>query len=121
MRQAMEWKNVISWFQPAPQPRYTLRDFMAQMDQVQPLGRVGKFLAAHQLPFSEAELEAQMRRMRAIYNGMTRGEREKPQLLNGSRRSRIAAGAGVPAREVAAFLQQFEISREMMDRVRGLQ
>jgi signal recognition particle subunit SRP54 len=96
------------------------------MDRVQALGPMSKVIqmipgmdeATKQMDIGEGAIEAQFGRMRAIYCSMTNGERVATEVLNGARRSRIAAGAGVHTREVSAFLRQFEMSREMMDRLR---
>ena len=122
----MRWKNLFSWFQPAPHARFTLDDFIAQVGQMQRLGPMSKVMEripgmrelSRAMNVGEGQIEAQLGRMRAIYSAMTTRERKEPELLNGSRRSRIAAGAGVHTREAASFVQQFRASREMMDRVR---
>jgi signal recognition particle subunit SRP54 len=69
---------------------------------------------------NEGELEGQMSRMRAIYDSMNRKERNKPDLLDGNRRRRIARGAGVELNEVGAFIKQFETMRDMMRAVGGM-
>lgn len=52
--------------------------------------------------------------MRGIFSAMTPAERDQPELLNASRRARIAAGAGVTSRHVWEFIKQFDQSRQMM-------
>jgi signal recognition particle subunit SRP54 len=118
-------KGFFSWLQPDPQP-FTLREFMAQMGQVEKLGPMSKVMRVipgmrklvEQMQITEDEVEQQMMRMRAIYCSMSDDERLDPDRLNGSRRSRIAAGAGVHTRAVVQFVRQFELSREMIDRIR---
>jgi signal recognition particle subunit SRP54 len=58
--------------------------------------------------------------MQAIYSSMTVKERQKPELLDGGRRRRIARGAGVELNEVGQFIKQFEMSRDMMKAVSGM-
>jgi signal recognition particle subunit SRP54 len=119
-------KNLFSWFQPAPRRRFTLHDFVAQIEQVQALGPMSKVMRmipgmsqlTEQMNIGEGEVEAQLVQMQSIYRSMTIDEREDPDCLNGSRRTRIAAGAGVHTRDVSTFQRQFELSREMMDRLR---
>jgi signal recognition particle subunit SRP54 len=60
-----------------------------------------------------------MDRMKAIYNSMSRKERAKPDLLDGPRRRRIAAGAGVQVSEVGQFMKQFTMTRDMMRAIGG--
>ena len=57
----------------------------------------------------------------AIINSMTPKERENPGLMNGSRKNRIAAGAGVSLVEVNRFLKQFEQMGKMMRKVQVMQ
>ena len=67
----------------------------------------------------DGQVEAQMGRMKAIYNSMTRKERANTALLDGNRRRRIARGAGVEVAEVGQFMKQFEMSRDMMRAIGG--
>ena len=55
--------------------------------------------------------------MEVIINSMTKAEREKPDLLNGSRRARIAAGAGVSVTEVNQLMKQFNETKKMMKKM----
>ena len=57
----------------------------------------------------------------AIINSMTPAERENPGLMNGSRKNRIAGGAGVSLVEVNRFLKQFEQMGKMMRKVQVMQ
>src|SRR4051812_6800242 len=108
--------------------QFTLDDFMAQMGQVQKLGPMSKVMGmipgmsemTKQMNMGEGEVEGQMARMKAIYNSMNKRERQKPDLLDGARRRRIARGAGVELNEVGQFMKQFEMSRDMMRAVGGM-
>ena len=100
-----------------PEPRFTLNDFMAQMEQVRSLGSMERVLQMipgmrelmKQLKLGGQDIERQMGRMQAIYSSMTREERVAPVLLRrGPRRRRIAHGAGVDVIEVDRFVRQFE-------------
>ena len=57
----------------------------------------------------------------AIINSMTPAERANPQLINGSRKNRIAKGAGLTIVEVNRFLKQFEQTSKMMHKVQTMQ
>lgn len=101
---------------------FTLEDFMAQMDQVKRLGPMDKVM--RQIPGMDRlaggmwmDVEEQMRRMRAIYDSMTGVERQEIGLFDGSRRRRAARGAGVGVMEVAQFIKQYEMTRDMMHRL----
>jgi signal recognition particle subunit SRP54 len=63
--------------------------------------------------------ERDMRRMEGIINSMTPLERRKPDLLKATRKSRVAAGAGVHVQEVNRLLNQFEQMRDMMKKMKG--
>jgi signal recognition particle subunit SRP54 len=56
-------------------------------------------------------------RMEVIINSMTKAEREKPDLINGSRRARIAAGAGVSVTAVNQLMKQYAETRKQVKRM----
>jgi signal recognition particle subunit SRP54 len=63
--------------------------------------------------------EKQMKRQEALVQSMTADERSDPTLLNGSRKRRIAMGAGVSVQEINEFLKQFEMMRQMIRQMTG--
>jgi signal recognition particle subunit SRP54 len=67
-----------------------------------------------QVQMKEGDIEKSLNRMRAMYDSMTPGERKKPEIIEHSRRRRIAGGAGVDVGEINQFIKQFEQSRDMM-------
>ena len=97
---------------------FTLEDFMQQMDQMQNMD-MGSMLSM--VPGMDAGKlgnvqidEKQLKKTLAIIKSMTPKERAKPELLNASRRRRIAAGSGNSVQEVNRLLNQFESSRKLM-------
>ena len=96
----------------------TFDDFLLMNRQVRKLGGIGSLLKA--LPGGEAALaggkvdEGLLDKMEIIINSMTKQERTKPQVLNGSRRQRIAKGAGVQVYEVNQLVKQYEEARKMV-------
>ena len=58
--------------------------------------------------------EGQLKRVEAVICGMTPPERAKPDIINASRRKRIATGSGVPVSEVNDLLERFDMMRKMM-------
>ena len=108
--------------------QYSLDDFMAQINQVKRLGPMGKIIGmipgmgelTKQIGMKDGDVEQQMGHMRAIYDSMTREERKKPDSLDGNRRRRVARGAGVELNEVGQFMKQFQMSRDMMRAVGGM-
>jgi signal recognition particle subunit SRP54 len=101
---------------------FNLDDFLAQMQQVKKMGSMQSIMGM--MPgMSGVELPAgadkQMARTEAIIRSMTRHERRKPDILNGSRRKRIADGAGVKIVEVNQLLKQFQQMQQMMKMLKG--
>ncbi len=101
---------------------FDLEDFLAQMQQVKKMGSMQSILgmmpgmSGMQLPEGA---DQQMARTEAIIKSMTKQERRKPDILNGSRRQRIANGAGVKIVEVNQLLKQFQQMQKMMKMFKG--
>jgi signal recognition particle subunit SRP54 len=102
---------------------FTLEDFLAQMQQIKKLGSLGGIMGMMPgmsgMKIDEGAAESGMKRTEAIILSMTFQERRKPAVLNGSRRLRIANGAGVKVVEVNQLLKQFQQMQEMMKMMRG--
>lgn len=102
--------------------RFTLNDFLDQMQQMKDMGPLQDMLAmipgASKLGNIDIDEKA-MGRVEAIMLSMTPAERENPDVLNASRRKRIAAGAGTNVQEVNRLMTQFESMRKMMKQVTG--
>jgi signal recognition particle subunit SRP54 len=101
---------------------FNLEDFLSQMQQVKKMGSMQSIVGM--LPgMSGVQLgddaERQMGRTEAIIHSMTIQERRKPEILNGSRRQRIANGAGVKIAEVNQLIKQFQQMQKMMKMLRG--
>jgi signal recognition particle subunit SRP54 len=101
---------------------FNLEDFLAQMQQVKKMGSMQSIVGM--LPgMSGVQLgdqaELQMARTEAIIRSMTVQERRRPEVLNGSRRQRIANGAGVKISDVNQLVKQFQQMQKMMRMMRG--
>lgn len=96
---------------------FNLADFLSQIQQIKKMGSLGSMAklmpGLGNLNVGEKE-ERKMRRTEAIIQSMTPYERQKPDVLNGSRRLRIAKGAGVQVSDVNALLKQFDQMRKLM-------
>jgi signal recognition particle subunit SRP54 len=98
---------------------FTLDDFLAQLRTVRKMGSMTDILKmipgiSKALP-KEFEIdEKDINRIEAIICSMTRQERRRPDILNASRRRRIANGSGTHVAEVNRLVKQFEQSRQMM-------
>ena len=103
---------------------FTLDDFLDQLDQLKSMGSMQDILAmlpgvsAGQLGNVQVDEKA-MARTRAIICSMTRRERANPDILNASRRRRIARGSGTSVQEVNRLMNQFAASRKLMKQMAG--
>ncbi|MDD6328121.1 MAG: signal recognition particle protein [Eubacteriales bacterium] len=105
---------------------FDFNDFLEQMEQINKMGGVRDILnmipglgSNKQLKNVDIDDNA-MKMPKAIIQSMTAQERSNPDLINPSRKKRIADGAGVQISEVNRFLKQFEESRKMMKRMSGM-
>ncbi len=97
---------------------FTLDDFLEQMRQVRKLGSFNDLLKmipglSKALPKNFEIPEREFVKVEAIICSMTRGERRNPDLLNGSRRKRIARGSGTHVSDVNRLVKQFDQARQM--------
>ncbi|MBI5649194.1 MAG: signal recognition particle protein [Chloroflexi bacterium] len=104
---------------------FNFEDFLSQLQQIKKMGPISQLLGmvpgfnqmAKELP---AEVtDAQMQRIEAIINSMTRAERQQPEILNGSRRKRIANGSGTSVQEVNQLVSQFKQMQRMMAQLKS--
>jgi signal recognition particle subunit SRP54 len=105
-----------------------LEDFltaMKQMEKLGPLEGLMKMLPGVNSKMMKQVKDAQqanpkrMKHLEAIVLSMTKEERKKPELMNGSRRARVAKGSGRPIQEVNKLLEQFREMQKMMKKVAG--
>lgn len=97
---------------------FNLEDFYGQLQQVKKMGSMKELIGmipGMSKQLGEAEIDDEsLKPVEAIINSMTIEERRKPQLINGSRRKRIANGSGTTVKEVNDLLKQFTQMRKMM-------
>jgi signal recognition particle subunit SRP54 len=99
---------------------FTLEDFLEQLQQIKKMGSfeqilsmipgVGRLKLPQDLQGSEKDLV----RVEAIINSMTKEERRAPEILNGSRRLRIAKGSGTTVQDVNQLLKQYLQAKKMI-------
>ena len=99
-----------------------LQDFLAALKQMQQMGPMRQLMGL--LPGVSAKAlkalpadDRKMKHIEAIILSMTPAERADPKILSGSRRSRIARGAGRPVQEVNRLLEQFQQMRKLLQRM----
>ena len=106
---------------------FTLEEFLEQMQQVKKLGSLESILGmlpgmgniSQKLKDANVD-EKEMARVEAIIRSMTPSERRHPNIINGSRRKRIAAGSGMRVQDVNKLLKNFEQSKLMMKKLKGM-
>lgn len=100
--------------------RLTLEDFLEQLRQLRNMGPLSEVMAmlpgANNLPANTTVDEKALVRIEAMIQSMTKEERIRPSIINGSRRKRIAIGSGTTVQEVNRLLKQFEDMQKMMKR-----
>lgn len=109
--------------------KFDYNDFMAYMNQIKKMGSLSGLLAmipgANKLVKGQDVDDSVLTKIESVILSMTNKERENPNLLNGSRRRRIADGSGNPIQQVNRVIKQFEDMQKMMkqfnkDKGRGL-
>ena len=97
---------------------FTLEDFLAQMQQIKKMGPISQVIGM--LPGVGSQLknipidDKQIARVEAIVLSMTKKERNNPDIINASRKKRIAAGCGMQVQDVNRLLKQFDDMKKMM-------
>lgn len=98
-----------------------LNDFIDMNRQIRKMGGISRLIGA--LPGGDKALaqgqvdEGALDSMEVIINSMTKAEREKPDLINGQRRARIASGAGVTVTDVNQLMKRYGEARKMMKKM----
>ncbi|MDD4774887.1 MAG: signal recognition particle protein [Syntrophomonas sp.] len=113
-KQAKEMERKIR------QQEFTLDDFLQQMQQVRSMGPLEDLLGmipgmGKQMKSMKGEIdEKELGHVEAIIKSMTSAERRNPNILNGSRKKRVARGSGTKVQDVNRLLKQFEDARKLM-------
>ena len=102
---------------------FTFGDFLDQMQALKKMGPMSQVLGMMpgmaKLPVADDQIDNQMPKIEAIIRSMTTQERNNPQVLNGTRRKRIAMGSGTSIQEVNKLVKQFDQVRKMMKMMSG--
>ena len=106
--------------------KFTHEDFLEQMGQIKKMGGIAKILdmipgvnsnAKNNINLAQSEKE--FAQMEAIIQSMTKAEREDPNILNASRRRRIAAGCGQPVSKINQLVKRYNDAKKMMKSFSG--
>ncbi len=118
--QAFDAKQAVTLEKKLKAQSFTLEDFREQLRQIRGMGPLDQLMGMipglsrlKGLPDTTAQ-ERELKRVEAIIDSMTPGERQRPEILNGSRRKRIAAGSGSSVADVNRLLKQFSDMQKMM-------
>ncbi len=103
--------------------KFDMDDLLAQFEQIKKMGNIKDLLAmmpgvGNQIKDADID-ERVMQRTEAIIKSMTKKERQKPDLLNASRRRRIAAGSGTTVEDVNRLMKQYEQMKKMFKQMNG--
>ena len=104
---------------------FDLQDFKEQLEQMRNMG--GMMSMMDKMPgmgnmtaqVKEKANDKSFNQMESIINSMTKGERERPDVIKGSRKRRIAAGSGTQIQDVNRLLKQFMQMQKMMKKMSG--
>ncbi len=123
-QEAFDEKDAAELEEKIRQNTFNLDDFLNQMQQMKKMGPLSSLIkmvpgidhrALDNVEIDERKLD----RVEAIIKSMTMQEREKPEILNASRKKRIAAGSGNQVSDVNLLLKQFEQMQKMMKQLGG--
>ncbi len=121
--QQLDQKKAEETAQKLAENRFDMNDLLDQFQQIKKMGSLKSVLSM--LPGMEKQLrdvdidDRQMLRVEAIIQSMTAKERRKPEILNASRRRRIAAGCGQTVEDVNRLIKQYEQMKKMFKQMNG--
>ncbi len=121
-QEVVDQKEAARMVEKLKKSDFDLEDFLAQMGQMKkmgPLGDIMKMMPGMGNVQVGAREEKMLGKTEAIILSMTVKERRKPDILNASRRARIAKGSGTQVSDVNAMIKQFTQMREMMKMMKG--
>lgn len=120
---SFEEEEAVALARKMQRDELTLEDFRQQLRQMKRMGSLQELMSfipgASQLP-AEVD-EGELGRFEAILDSMTRHERSHPQVVNGSRRRRIARGSGTAVSDVNRLLKRFAEARKMVKKLSRIQ
>ncbi len=117
-QEAFDEKKAVELEKKLRAQKFDLNDYLEQLRQMKNMGSLESLLAM--VPGMGKALrgakvdERQLVRVEAIICSMTNKERQNPEIINGSRKKRIAAGCGLGVQDINLFLKQFEQMQKMM-------
>ena len=103
---------------------FTLTDYLSQFEALKKMGGASALMSmlpgANKLKLKDGDLdEKRIERTKAMILSMTQKERDNPQIINSSRKKRIASGSGTTVQETNQLLKQFEQTKALMKQFKG--
>lgn len=123
VQEAVDQKAAMELAEKLQKEQFTLEDFFQQLEQIKKMGPLEDLLKM--IPGVGKQLkgltvdEGALGRIQALIQSMTPQERRTPNIINGSRRKRIARGSGTSVQEVNKLLKQFRDMQKMMKSMKG--
>ena len=116
---AFDEKKAMELEEKIRKSTFTLDDYLDQFAQIKNMGSMDQLMSMmpgmNSAAMKDVKVDEKMlAHQEAIIKSMTRAERQKPEIINGARRKRIAAGSGTSVEEVNKLLRQFEQLRKLM-------
>jgi signal recognition particle subunit SRP54 len=126
-QESFDEKNAMDLGRKIKTQSFTLEDYLEQLGQMKKMGSITDLLKMipgmgaklGSVQIDEEQMQKEQKRTTAIICSMTRMERRNPDILNASRKRRVAAGAGTTVQEVNLLLKRFEQSRDLMKQMMG--
>ncbi|MGE5629725.1 MAG: signal recognition particle protein [Caulobacteraceae bacterium] len=123
---AFDEKKALELEKKLRNQQFTFDDFLDQLQQMKKMGPLSSImemipgLNSSKLKGMEVD-EKELVRVEAIIKSMTKKERQNPDMINGSRRKRIAAGSGTSVQDVNRVMKNFEQTKKMMKQFAGME
>ena len=126
-QESFDEKNALDLGRKIKTQSFTLEDYLEQLGQMKKMGSITDILKMipgmgsklNGVNIDEDQVQKEQAKTTAIIYSMTRMERRNPDILNASRKRRIAAGAGTTVQEVNLLIKRFEQSRQLMKQMMG--
>ncbi len=120
-QQQVDEQKALKYEEKLRKSQFTFEDFLEQLQEIKKMGPLSQVLAMipgmNRLPQTNTVDDKAFVKIEVMIYSMTKEERQKPQLINGSRRKRIALGSGATVQDVNKLLKQFSEMQKMMKRL----
>lgn len=117
-QESFDEEKAVRLEQKIRKSQFTLKDFLDQLQEVKKMGPLDQVLGMlpgmNRIPQDAVPDDKALKRIEAIIQSMTAEERDKPHVINGSRRRRIALGSGTTVQDINKLMKQFEQMQKMM-------